>query len=151
MPTRKEILQTKINTDLATATSITAAEHRGVESAIMNAAIPVNRGWFSGLNINDTIIGTNLPVSGDITVTLVLRQVDVSIVSVYFATSMITNNYIVKAYIESTGSDPNLDAGGACPTFKVISPTNAHIAIKEVGEVGAQNIKIHLEVVSLDY
>lgn len=150
MPTRKEILQTKINTDLATATSITAAEHRGVESAIMNAAIPVNRGWFSGLNINDTIVGTYLPVGGDITQALVTRQIDISIISVYF-TSMITNNYIVKAYIESTGSDPNLDAGGACPTFKVISPTNAHIAIKEVGEVGEQNIKIHLEVVSLDY
>ena len=150
MPTRKEILQTKINDDLATGTSITAAEHRGVESAIMNAAIPVNRGWFSGLNINDTIVGTYLPVSGDINIALVIRQIDISIISVYF-TSMITNNYIVKAYIESTGSDPNLDAGGACPTFKVISPTNAHIAIKEVGEVGAQNIKIHLEVVSLDY
>ena len=48
MPTRKELLQTKIDTNLESGTNITAVEHRDVESSIMNAAIPSNRGFFTG-------------------------------------------------------------------------------------------------------
>ena len=150
MPTRKELLQIKINTDLASGTNITAAKHRDVESSIMNAAIPANRGYFTGLDVNGTPVGTYLSVGGDITQAVVLRQVDVSVVSVYF-TSMINTNYIVKIHVQSTGADQNLDAGGGCPTFRAVSATNAYIGIKELGEQGTQNLRFHLEVVSLDY
>ena len=150
MPTRKEILQTKINTDLATGKSIRALEHRGVESAIMNAAIPVNRGWFSGLDVVGTAVGTNLTCGGDITVALVLTTADYSTISVYFATSMINTNYIVRICIQSIGSNAAADAAILYPTFKPIDATNAYISIREPFGTG-QNLKFHLEVVSLDY
>jgi hypothetical protein len=149
MPTRKEILQTKIDTDLATATSITATEHRGVESAIMNAAIPANRGFFTGLDVQGTPVGTNLSVGGDITAAVVISQENFSGISVYFATSMITTNYIVRIHVQSAGSDQESDTSIFCPTFRVISPTNIYINIREQG--GFQNLRVHLEVVSLDY
>jgi hypothetical protein len=151
MPTRKELLQTKINTNLESGTSITAIEHRDVESSIMNATIPANRGWFTGLDVGGTPVGTNLVCGGDITAAVVINTVDVSIVSVTFATSMINTNYMVRTHVQSTGADQNLDAGGGCPTFRAISSTNAYIGIKELGEEGAQNLRVHLEVVSLDY
>ena len=151
MPTRKEILQTKINTDLATATSITAAEHRGVESAIMNAAIPVNRGWFTGLDANGTTVGTNLTCGGDVTSAVILTITDYSSVSVYFATSMINTNYIVKIHVQSLNTtDPHLDAACFNPVFRIIDATNVYINIKEFVQ-GIQNLRFHLEVVSLDY
>ena len=149
MPTRKEILQTKINTDLATATSITAAEHRGVETAIINASVPVNRGWFTGLDVEGTSVGTNLTCGGDITSATVTNQANVSTVSVYFATSMITANYIVKIYVQSVGSEITADAACFCPVFRVIDASNFWISIKEEG--GTQNLRFHLEIVSLDY
>jgi len=149
MPTRKEILQTKINTDLATATSITAAEHRGVESAIMDAAIPANRGFFTGLDAEGTPVGTNLSYGGDITAALVINQANFSTISVYFATSMLNTNYIVKTYIQSIGSDTSADAAIFCPVFRVIDANNFWISLKD--EAGTQNLRVHLEVVSLDY
>jgi len=149
MPTRKEILQTKIDTDLATGTSITAAEHRGVESAIMNAAIPANRGWFTGLDVEATPVGTNLTRGGDIASATVTNQVNVSIVSVYFTTSMINTNYIVKIHVQSAGSDISADAAIFCPTFRIIDASNVWISIKD--EAGTQNLRFHLEAVSLDY
>jgi hypothetical protein len=150
MPTRKELLQTKIDTNLESGTNITAVEHRDVESSIMNAAIPSNRGWFSVLDIQTTPIGTVLNRSGDIISATVINQVNVSVVSVYLATSMISNNYMVKIYIEGIGLDMNLDSTILCPTFRVISPTNLYINIKEFQTV-VQGLKFHLEVVSLDY
>jgi hypothetical protein len=150
MPTRKEILQTKINTDLATGTSITATEHRGVESAIMNAAIPANRGFFTGLDVTGTAVGTNLTCGGDITAAVVLTVNDYSTVSVYFATSMINTNYIVKICIQSQGINAAADAAILYPTFRAIDATNAYISIREPFGTG-QNLKFHLEIVSLDY
>ena len=149
MPTRKELLQTKINTNLESATNITAYRHRDVESSIMSAAIPVNRGFFSGLDVQGTPVGTNLTVSGDITAALVIAQENFSGISVYFATSMITTNYLVRIHVQSAGADQESDTSIYCPTFRVISPTNVYINIREVG--GAQNIIVHLELVSLDY
>ena len=152
MPTRKEILQTKINTDLATGTTITAAEHRGVESAIMNAAIPTNRGWFSGLDVQGTVIGTNLNIGGDITSATVINTAIHSTISVFFATSMITANYIVKIYIESIPTNNQQISDNASilfPVFTVIDSNNVWIYIKDIQ--GVQNLKFHVEAVSLDY
>ena len=150
MPTRKEILQTKIDTNLASGTSITAIEHRDVESSIMNAAIPANRGWFTGLDVTGTAVGASLTCGGDITSAVILTITDYSTVSVFFATSMINTNYIVRICIESKGSNAAADAAILYPTFRAISATNAYISIRE--PFGAnQNLKFHLEVVSLDY
>ena len=151
MPTRKEILQTKINTDLATGTSITAAEHRGIEFAITNATIPVNRGWFTALDVNGTAIGTNLTCGGDVTLAVIVNTANYSSVSVYFATSMINTNYIVKIHVQSLNTtDPHLDAACFNPVFRIIDATNVHINIKEFVS-GTQNVRIHLETFSLDY
>ncbi len=150
MPTRKEILQTKINTDLATGTSITAAEHRGVESAIMNAAIPANRGWFTGLDVQGASVGTSLDRGGDITSATIITVTDYSTISVFFDTPMLNTNYMVKTHIESKGENPFYDAAILYPIFKVITANNVYISIREPF-TSIQNLKFHLEVVSLDY
>ena len=147
MPTRKEILQTKINTDLATGTSITAAEHRDVESSIMNATIPVNRGGFFLGNV----IGTegDLVKYGDLTYANATTNNGTAI-TVHFTTSMITTNYVIKIYIQGTGTNGYDDAWVLCPIFKILSPTVAEIWVREPSN-STQSLKFHLEVVSLDY
>lgn len=151
MPTRKEILQTKIDTNLATGTNITAIEHRDVETSIMNATIPVNRGWFTGLDANGTTVGTNLTCGGDVTSAVIVNTSDYSSVSVYFATSMINTNYIVKIHVQSLNTtDPHLDAACSNPVFRIIDATNVYINIKELTG-GTQNLRFHLETFSLDY
>ena len=145
MPTRKEILQTKINTDLATGTNITAAEHRGVESAIMNATIPVNRGGFYLGNVQSAT--GSLSVFGDIISANAVNNF-ASIITVNFA-SMNDNNYMIKIFAESMGTMYQ-DVAVFCPMFKIINNSSANIIFKEpYNEV--QNIKVHLEVVSLNY
>ena len=150
MPTRKELLQTKIDTNLASGTSITAVEHRDVESSIMNAAIPANRGWFSGLNVLDTPVGTGLVCGLDITSAVVASTINFSSVLVSFTTPMPNLNYIVKIYIQSTGNDVNIAAGIGCPVFRINSVDSVYIDIKEIIG-GDSTITVHLEVVSLDY
>jgi len=147
MPTRKEILQTKINTDLATGTSITAAEHRGVESAIMNAAIPANRGGF----VLGNVIGPTGDLSryGDLTYANATTN-NGTCITVSFATDMLNTNYIIKIYIQGEGTNGYDDAWLLCPIFKILSSTTAEIWIREPSN-STQTIKFHLEVVSLDY
>ena len=145
MATRKEILQAKIDTDLATGTSITAIEHRGVESAIMNASIPVNRGFFTGLDVQGST--GSLTVGGDISSAVASVPSD-SKVLVTFATSMINTNYFIRINIQSMG-DANADNDIYCPVFKILTATTAEIYIREIS--GAQNLRFHLEAISLDY
>jgi len=147
MPTRKELLQTKINTNLESGTSITAIEHRDVESSIMNAAIPSNRGWFTGLEVGGTT--GPLTVGGDV-LSAVAYLSSGSYVTVTFATSMINTNYFIRISIQSLGADAANDDLILCPVFRVISATTAEIWIRETASVG-QNLRFHLEVVSLDY
>ena len=99
--------------------------------------------------MSGTPVGTYLPVSGDITTALVIRKDDLSVISVYFATSMMNTNYIVKIYIQGTGSEITADSAIFCPVFRVQDANNFWISIAEEG--GGQNLKVHLEVVSLDY
>jgi hypothetical protein len=150
MPTRKQQLQTKINTNLETGTNITAIRHRDVESSIMNAAIPVNRGWFTGLDVQGASVGTNLDCSGDITSAILITVVDYSTINVFFAESMLNTNYMIRIHIESQGVNPFNDAAILYPIFKVITANNAYISIREPF-TSIQNLKFHLEVVSLDY
>ena len=145
MPTRKELLQTKIDTDLATGTSITATEHRGVESAIMNASIPVNRGFFTGLDLLSTT--GSLTVGGDIASAVASIPSDSKIL-VTFTTSMIDTNYFIRISVQSMG-DGNLDNDIYHPVFKILTATTAEIWIKEFG--GAQDLRFHLEAISLNY
>ena len=146
MPTRKEILQTKINTDLATGTSITASEHRGVESAIINASVPVNRGGFFLGNIQ-SVTGA-LSIFGDITSANAANDF-ASIVTINFATSMNDNNYMIKIFPESMGTMYQ-DVASLCPMFKIINSSSAYIIFKEPYNE-TQSIKVHLEIVSLNY
>ena len=146
MPTRKELLQTKIDTDLATGTSITATEHRGVESAIMNASLPVNRGFFTGLDIGGTT--GSLTVGGDIT-SAIATVSSGSYITVTFATSMIDTNYFIRTSLQSMGTT-TIDDLAFCPVFKVLTATTAEIWIRE-STGGAQNLRFHLEAISLNY
>lgn len=146
MPTRKETLQIKIDTNLASGTSITAIEHRDVESSIMNASIAINRGWFTGFDVGGA--GT-LVVSGDVVSAISTIPTTDTKVTVTFATSMIDTNYFIKIYVQSMG-DGNLDNEIYCPVFKILSATTAEIWFKEIGGL-IQNLKVHLEAFSLNY
>ena len=149
MPTRKQQLQTLIDTNLESGTSITAAEHRSVETSIINAAIPANRGWFSGIDVLGSGPGY-LTCSGDITSAYVTSIGGLTSIDVYIQTSMENTNYMVKIYPESQATDYFYDASVLTPIFKITTQQRFLILIREA-DGGIQNIKFHLEVVSLDY
>jgi len=147
MPTRKQLLQTKIDTNLESGTSITAAEHRDVETSIMNAAIPVNRGgFFLGNVIGPT---GDLEKYGDLTYANATTN-NGTCITVHFTTSMITTNYVIKIYMQGSGTNGYDDAWVLCPIFKILSTTVAEIWIREPSN-STQSLRFHLEVVSLDY
>ena len=140
-------LTTKINTDLATGTSITASEHRGVEQAIVDSLAPYNRGT---ITLGDlSIIVKTYTRSGDIssaicssTATGILCTMD---------NAMPSTNYLVRLYIESLGVIWH-DVQVLNTGFQVVSTTQFRFHIYESTAIGTytQNIKMHVEVISLD-
>ena len=149
MPTRKQQLQTLIDINLESGTSITAAEHRSVETSIMIAAIPSNRGWFSGIDVLNSGPGY-LTCSGDITSAYVTSTGGLTSIDVYIQTSMENTNYMVKIYPESQAEEYYYDAAVLSPVFRIITQERFLVVIREA-DPGFQNLKFHLEVVSLDY
>ena len=139
-------LTTKINTDLATGTSITASEHRGVEQAIVDSLAPYNRGTISLGNLPITV--TTYTRSGDISAA-VCSDLTTGILCT-MDNAMPSTNYLVRLYIESLGvmwQDVQVYNTG----FKVVSTTQFRFHIYEIGTViYTQNIKINVEVISLD-
>ena len=150
MPTRKQQLQTLIDTNLESGTNITAAEHRSVETSIMNAAVPANRGWCSGVDINGSGPGF-LICSGDIDSAYVTSIGNLTTIDVIMKTPMGNTNYMVKINLESQATDYFYDASLLVPVFKIITQERFYILNRELPAGGLQNIKFHLEVVSLDY
>lgn len=136
-------LTTLIETNLESGTSITAEEHREVEQAIVDSLAPYNRG---------TIILGDLPitvktytVSGDIS-SAVCSSTTTGILCT-MVNEMPSTNYLVKMYIQSLG-DISTDALVFFPVFSTESTTQFRISIREY--TGIQNIKMNVEVISLD-
>jgi len=137
---------TLINTNLASATNITAEEHREVETALLDYAQTQNNyvGYMTGVNI-PVADGASLAVSGDIATAVGTAS---SGVLVTLTTPMPTDNYYVRFYVESLGVASS-DSQVACPMFKKISTTQFYY-IQVQTNPAAQDLKVHVEVISLD-
>lgn len=136
-------LTNKINTDLATGISITAAKHRGVEQAIVNSSIPYNRGFLAIGNLPIPTSGT-ITASGDITAIGTTSGVLCTM-----ANAMPSTNYLVKIYIQGFVGNLNADSRVASPIFAILSTTQFYFYILETSGT-SQNIRVWFEVISLD-
>ena len=135
-----------INTNLASASNITAAEHREVEIALLNYGKTQNNyvGYITGVNL-PVADGASLTVSGRITSAVGTASNGVLIT---LTDAMPSTNYYVRSYIESLGT-PNFDSEIRRESFKKISTTQFYYIQSETNSQ-TQNLKIHFEVISLD-
>lgn len=143
MATRAD-LTTLIETNLESGTSITAELHREVEQAIVDSSVPYNRG---------TILLGNLPISvktyttsGDISAAVCSSTLTGILCTMNNA--MPSTNYLVRLHVQSLGTLSS-DAQIMCPVFATESTTQFRIHLYEIGSY-TQNIKINVEVISLD-
>lgn len=135
-----------INTKLASASNITAAEHREVEIALLNYGKTQNNyvGYITGVNL-PVADGASLTVSGRITSAVGTASNGVLIT---LTDAMPSTNYYVRSYIESLGTY-SADAEIRRESFKKISTTQFYYIQSETNSQ-PQNLKIHFEVISLD-
>lgn len=111
----------------------------------VNAATKTkNIGGFSGLDVGGSS-GT-LTSFGDVTFATATASSNNSFITVSWQNPMPNVNYYVRIFVESSGNI-QLDNDINAPVFKVLSVSQAQIAIAEVGTV-VQNLKIHLEAVA---
>lgn len=135
-----------IETNLATASNITAAEHREVEIALLNYGKTQNNyvGYMTGVNL-PVANGVSLTVNGDIT-SAVGTTSDGILVTL--TTAMPSTNYYVRSYIESLGTFAG-DTEIRRESFRKVSSTQFYYIQSETNSA-AQNLKVHFEVISLD-
>lgn len=150
-----------IASNLADNSAILAVKHRAVENELINYSegistqlealstaflktLPKNVGWISGYNYGTA---TTLTFGGNVT-NAVLANVAEGIISVTVLNAMPSMNYLVKGYIESMGGITE-DNTAAAVVFKKISTSQFQISAGET-QPEDQNLKIHLEVISLD-
>lgn len=108
--------------------------------------MPKNRGFFTGLNVG---VSTGaLTVGGNITAAVASTGTSESFILVTMQHSMTTTNYFVRASIESIGTI-GLDNDIQSCVVKKTSATQFNVSLREIAG-SAQNLKIHLEVISLD-
>ena len=109
---------------------------------------PKNRGYFTGLDVAGSI--GSLTVSGNITSAIAsVPQAGRSIIIVNMANSMGNTNYKVDHSVQSLSSGINTDNNLSGGVFKPISATQFQIAFAEVDN-RVQNLRIHLDIISLD-
>jgi len=135
-----------INTNLASASNITAAEHREVEIALLNYGKAQNNyvGYITGVDL-PVANGSSLTVNGGITSAVGTASNGVLIT---LTTSMPSMNYYVRSFVESLGTY-TADTEIRRESFKKISTTQFYYIQSETN-AQAQNLKIHFEVISLD-
>jgi len=148
MATRAD-LTIKINTDLATGTSITAAEHRGVEQAIVDSCKPYNAGYFVVGDIGTTLGA--LTVYGLLSATATSPYTNMSKIVVVFNTStpMPNTNYYVRMFVKSNATPAsNLDFFP--PYFTNTSTTGFDVYIREQSSGATQSLVVYFEAIPLD-
>jgi hypothetical protein len=135
-----------INTNLASASNITAAEHREVEIALLNYGKTQNNyvGYITGVNL-PVADGASLTVSGRITSAVGTASNGILIT---ITDAMPSTNYYIRSYIESLGTYTT-DSEIRRESFKKISTTQFYYIQSETNSQ-TQNLKIHFEVISLD-
>lgn len=145
-------LTTLINTNLSNNTSITAAEHRAVEIAIVDSCKPYNAGYFTLGDAAPTGATGNLTVSGALSATAsIYSGGNASKIVVVFntATPMPNTNYYVRLFVQGLSATPNQDAGVSTPIFANQTTTQFEVYIRDNITI-TQNIRIYFEAIPLD-
>lgn len=144
-------LTTLINTNLNTGTSITAAEHRAVEIAIVDSCKPYNAGYFTLGDAAPTGSTGNLTVSGALSATASVLSANTSKIVVVFntATPMPNTNYYVRLFVQGLSATPNQDSAISTPIFANQTTTQFEVYVKD-NVTTTQNIRIYFEAIPLD-
>lgn len=122
-------------------------EHFAIVSGL-GSVVPVNVGWFSGVNIDSGSPGATYARSGNISsATIMTSSGGRQVIRCVMANAMANLNYDVRASIESQGTFTN-DVEIQREVFKPISATEFDIAIRETSSV-SQSLKIHIKVFQL--
>jgi hypothetical protein len=144
---------------LQDASSITAAEHKSIENALVDymeatrtqadnlaltilAGVPKNVGYITGVNppVSSGVVSSG----GNITT----ATGTASGILCTMTNAMPSTNYVVKMNVQSLGNYSS-DGTVKCPMFKVVSTTQFYFFIHETDNL-TQNLKIHFEIKSLD-
>jgi hypothetical protein len=136
---------TKINTDLADGTSITAAEHRDVEKTIVDYIAPYNVGYVTLGNI--PITATTYSGGGDLVGGTAVCSVVADGILCTIPNAMPSTDYLVRFHIQSLGTISN-DSTIGIPVFYVVSTTQFRFSISETAGV-TQNIRVWFETIRL--
>lgn len=135
--------------NLSSGTSITAAEHRAVEYAIIDSCKPYNKGF---LTLGDIQGSTgSLSIGGEISSATASTVSSASKIVVNFTNTMPSTNYYLRIFINSLSANPNewKDALALCPVFRIVSTTQAEIWLREATNE-TQSIKLFIEAIPLD-
>ena len=140
---------TAANAALSAETAARIAADNALQSTItlMQRFLPKNRGYFTGLNVSLTT--GSLTCSGDISAATAVALTGDSVVTVTMANAMANLNYKVNVSLQSLRSNINDDDDVCMPAWKPISTTQFTIAFREMEAID-QNLRVHLEVISLD-
>lgn len=138
-------LTTKINTDLADGTSITAAEHRGVEKTIVDYIAPYNVGYVTLGNM--PITATTYSGGGDLVGNTAVCSVVANGVLCTIPNAMPSVDYLVRFHIQSLGTMSN-DSTVVTAVFSIVSTTQFRFSISETAGV-TQNIRVWFETIRI--
>jgi len=115
---------------------------------LFDKLIPKNRGWFSGFDVGGS--SGPLSVSGDIaSAVATVVTGDGGMVLVTMSNAMNNMNYKVVVSLESNSTDVLADCELGSPVFKKISTTQFQLGFIQFS-LRLQNIKVHIDVLSLD-
>lgn len=144
-------LTTLINTNLNTGTSITAAEHRAVEQAIVDSCKPYNAGYFTLGDAAPTGSLGTLTVYGALSATASVLSTNTSKIVVVFntATPMPNTNYYVRLFVQGLSVNLNQDSAISTPIFANQTTTQFEVYIRDNITI-TQNIRIYFEAIPLD-
>ncbi len=108
-----------------------------------------NKGFVSGLDIENGTVGDTFAVSGDIASCTIVELADnTTRYRVVLANAQSTTNYYVRAFIQSQGADMFLENSFGSLVFKPVNATTFDFSLREFVSY-TQSLKIHFEVVNI--
>ena len=149
MATKAEV-QALIDANLATGTLITAAEHREVETAILNFVDneqTSNIGFITVGDVDNKPVGHVYVVGGNVSsATVVTRTARGEVINVVLANTISSLSYFVRMHIESLG---NIESDNDLRplVFKVQTTNSFFLYVEDYG--ATQNIRIYVETQAL--
>ena len=142
----KAQVQALIDANLATGTLITAAEHREVETAILNFVDneqTSNIGFVTVGDVDANPVGHTYVVGGNVnSATVVTRTARGEVINVVLANTISSLDYFVRMHVQSLG---NIEFDNDVKTlvFKVQTTNSFFMYVEDIG--GTQNIRIYIE------